>query len=68
MKVPAKIGQKSVMIEYSVIDAEIPLLLSKTAMKRAKTRIDFQNDVVEMFGHKQKNIIYQEWSFHNSIK
>ena len=45
------------MIEYNVVDAEIPLLLSKSAMKKAKTHIDFDNDVVEMFGRKQK-ILY----------
>lgn len=57
LKVPARIGGKLIMIEYSVIPTEIPLLLSKEAMKKAKTTIDFDNDVIQMFGKKQK-ILY----------
>ena len=35
-----------------VVDADIPLLLSKKAMKRAHTSLNFNDDTVEMFGKK----------------
>ena len=42
-------------IKTDVIEADIPLLLSKNAMKAANTVIDFQSDRVNMFG-KQINL------------
>ena len=53
VKIPAKIGSKEIMIETDVIDTHVPLLLSKHAMKKADTKIDFTNDTVTMFGEKQ---------------
>ena len=54
MNVPAEIGNKKVMIEYHVVDAELPLLLSKTGMQEAGCIIDFQKEKVVMFGNEQK--------------
>ena len=34
------------------MECDIPLLLSKEAMKKAKTQIDFQEDKINMFGKK----------------
>ena len=34
--IPAEIGENAVMIEVDVVDTDIPLLLSKSAMKKAK--------------------------------
>ena len=51
---PAVIGFKKILIAADVLDIEIPLLLSKTAMKKANTVIDFHNDCVTMFGNKIK--------------
>ena len=51
--IPARIGDKSVNIVTDVVDTEIPLLLSKDAMKRAFTEIDFVSDTVKMFGVQQ---------------
>ena len=51
--IPAKIGSKRVQINTDVIDTNIPLLLSKAAMKRAGTEINFVNDEVTMFGERQ---------------
>ena len=42
------------MIGYHVIEAELPLLLSKKGMKDAQCKIDFQNEKVEMFGKEIK--------------
>ena len=47
---PAKIGSKRVDIVADVIEVDIPLLISKVAMKKADTIIDFRNDKVTMFG------------------
>ena len=33
-----------------VIDTELALLLSKNAMKLAKVKIDFDNDIMNIFG------------------
>ena len=41
-----------ISISIDVVDSDIPLLLSKNAMKRAKTRINFENDTVTMLGRK----------------
>ena len=53
VKIPAHIGNRDLMIETDVISNDVPLLLSKDAMKRANTVIKFQSDEVSMFG---KNI------------
>ena len=47
---PGKIGSRNVDIVADVIDVDIPLLISKVAMKKANTVIDFKNDKVTMFG------------------
>ena len=54
VKVPAYIGGKNVFIETDVIDGDLPLLLSKDAMKKAEMNIDFIHDNVTIFGHTQK--------------
>ena len=51
---PVSIGQKKVNLETDVVDADIPLLLSKASMKKSETTIDFANDSVTMFGEKVK--------------
>ena len=42
IKVPAFIGKRFEMIEYEVIEVELPLLLEKNAMKKAETLIDLR--------------------------
>ena len=54
--IPVILGKKNVTIELDVVDAHIPLLLSKEALQKAETVLDFKNDVAIMFGEKQ-NII-----------
>ena len=56
VRIPANIAGKSLSIDTDVITNEIPLLLSKKAMKTADTWIKFQNDEVYMFGKKIKLI------------
>ena len=47
--IPIQIGEKDVMLQTDVVNAEIPLL-SKQAMKRGNAVIDFDSDVITMFG------------------
>ncbi len=52
--IPAVIGSKKVNLETDVIDADIPLLMSKAAMKKAETVLNFNEDSVTMFGEQQQ--------------
>ena len=54
VKLPAKIGNKNVQIETDVVEAEIPMLLSKMSMKKADAKLDFVQDSVDMFGERMK--------------
>ena len=48
VKLPAQIGNKSVLISTDVIEKEIPLLLSRESMRKAKMKLDFSNDTIEL--------------------
>ena len=54
VRLPAKIGSKSVQIETDVVEAEIPMLLSKVSMKKANAKLDFVQDSVDIFGESLK--------------
>ena len=54
---PAQIGKEDIMIKSDVIDSDLPLLLSKSAMEKANVKIDFSNDVVNMLNQKT-NIVF----------
>ena len=54
---PAQIGKENIIIKSDVIDSDLPLLLSKSAMKKANVKIDFSNDVVNMLNQKI-NIVF----------
>lgn len=49
---PALIGSKSCNIECEVIDKNIPLLLSKSSLKKAEAVLDLRDDRVSMFGEQ----------------
>lgn len=51
-KIPATLVGRNVMIVTDVVDTDIPLLLSKSAMKRACVAIDIANDTAMIFGNK----------------
>ena len=57
VKIHASIGSQDIFIESDVVDSDIPMLLSKSAMKKANTTIDFQSDRVTMLEQKQQVII-----------
>lgn len=46
---PTIIAGRSVMLSTDVVQIPLPLLLSKEAMKKANTRIDFANDKIIIF-------------------
>ena len=52
--IPAKIGHNNIKIVTDVIDNELHLLLSKKEMKMAKMKIDFDNDIINIFGQDIK--------------
>ena len=49
-KLPAYFGSQPISIQADIVDAEIPLLLSKSSMKKAGMQIDFENDSASAFG------------------
>lgn len=56
VKIPAKIGTIKCNIETEVVPVNIPLLLSKTSLKRAGTVLDMENDNVVMFNQPVKRL------------
>ena len=50
--IPAQIAQTNCSIEVEIIDADIPILLSKSSLQKADTVLDFKNDKLKMFNKK----------------
>ena len=48
--VPAILAGKEIAINTDVVESDIPLLLSKEAMKTAKVKLDLQTDTAEILG------------------
>ena len=57
----------NVKIISDVVDADIPLLLSKTAMKRAQMTLNFNNDTAEMFGKRIELLCTTSGHYHVPI-
>ena len=66
VKIPVIIAGAQATVTTDVVEYDIPLLLSKEAMKKAKTQIDFQEDKINIFGKKVK--IYFTSTGHYCIK
>ena len=49
-KRPARIADQGVTITADIIDCDLPLLLSKEAMKTARAKLDFVNDKINILG------------------
>ena len=47
---PANIGGENINIQTDVLDSDIPLLFSRSSMKKAGMKINFQNDTISAFG------------------
>ena len=50
MTIPVCIGKKKVLLDVDIVQNEIPLLLSKGAMKQLRMKIDFKNDTANIDG------------------
>ena len=50
VELPCEIAGKTVQITTDIVDSDIPLLLSKPAMKAAKVKLDLENDQAEFWG------------------
>ena len=50
IEIPAIVATKNVTIKTDVVESDIPLLLSKQAMKKANVKLDLENDTAEIFG------------------
>ena len=60
-KVPVLIGNNYITIQTDVTENNIPVLLSKSSMKKAKMTLDFQNDIANAFGEKIPLITTKQW-------
>ena len=49
-RIPATIAGRRVIIKTDVVAFEVPLLLSRSAMKRAQMKLNFEDDKVNIFG------------------
>ena len=49
---PAEVAGKKVEIEADMVSSDIPLLLSKMAMKKASMKLNMENDTVIVYGKK----------------
>ena len=54
--IPAQIAQTNCSIEVEIIDADFPLLLSKSSLQKADNVLDLKNDKVKMFN---KNVEFK---------
>ena len=53
VSLPMTIAGKEVMLRTDVIEGNLPLLLSKTALKKAEAVINFKDDTIDIFGKKE---------------
>ena len=51
--IPMMIGGKRLQLATEIVPSDVPLLLSKEAMKIAEAGIDFKSDSITLFGNKQ---------------
>ena len=65
-KIPVIIAGVQATVTTDILECDIPLLISKEAMKKAQTQIDFEEDKINIFGKKVE--IYLISTGHNCIK
>ena len=52
--IPIEMGGKKLSLKTDVVDSEIPLLISKSSMKKARITINTDNDTAEILGNRVK--------------
>ena len=50
---PIKIQNVDLLLETEIVPSNIPLLLSKNTMKKAKAQMDYEDDKIKLFGQYQ---------------
>ena len=50
-RIPAHFGNNSISIQADIVNAEIPLLLSNSSMKRLRMSVNFDNDTADILGN-----------------
>ena len=50
---PLKVMNSNIMLETEIVSSDVPLLLSKETMKKAKAKMNFVDDKIELFGKEQ---------------
>ena len=54
VKIPAVLGNQKVFIEASIVANEIPLLMSRSSMKKGQMIINFDDDMAQILGNQVK--------------
>ena len=65
VKIPARIGETNCFIITEIVEEKIPLLLSKSSLKKADTVLNIKNETIKMFG--QNVPIESSFNGHYSI-
>ena len=50
---PMKINKVNILLETEIVPSNVPLLLSKETMKKARAKMNFVEDKIELFGEEQ---------------
>ena len=54
---PMVIAGRKVLLTTDVVDVDIPLLIGKSSLKKAEAIINFQEDMIQLFGKKENLIV-----------
>ena len=53
VKFPAVLGNQKLFIEANIVANEIPLLMSRSSIKKAQIMINFDDDTAQILGNHQ---------------
>ena len=53
LQIPMIIAKKEVLITTDVVEVDIPLLLSKSTLKKGNAVINFEKDTITLFGSEE---------------
>ena len=65
--IPVRIGNEDIMIKTDIIDSDLPLLLSKDAMKKGDVKIDFARDKVHFLNQNVDTVFFSSSHYAISI-
>ena len=66
VKIPGCIGRKRVLIEANIVNKDLPLLLSKAALKKAGAMLDFKNDKI-LFDNQSVDLCETKSKHYSSV-